>query len=415
MDKRRVVVTGIGAVTPLGLSVEIMWDKLIKGESGIGPITHFDTTNFNVKIAGEVKDFDFANYGDKKEGRRMDRVAQLAVAAAGMAIKDAALDLTKEDPYRIGVLVGSGIGGLNTFVEQTLRYKEKGPRFVSPFFIPMIIGNMVSGEIAIIHNLKGPNTCIQTACATGSHAIGNAFRSIQFGDADVMLAGGSEAAVNVMGIAGFTNMHALSTRNDEPQKASRPFDKNRDGFVLSEGAGVLILEELTHAQKRGAKIYAEVVGYGANCDAHHITAPDPEGQAAARCFTDAVREAGMQLSDVDYINAHGTSTALNDKGETMAIKLAFGDHAKKLAVSSVKSMLGHLLGAAGAVEAIATVLTIKNGIIPPTINYETPDLENGLDLDYVPNQARKATVRAAMSNNLGFGGHNACILFKEYE
>jgi len=345
----------------------------------------------------------------------MDRVAQMAVAAAGMAIKDAALDLTKEDSYRIGVLVGSGIGGLNTFVEQTLRYKEKGPRFVSPFFIPMIIGNMVSGEIAIIYNLKGPNTCIQTACATGSHAIGNAFRSIQFGDADVMLAGGSEAAVNVMGIAGFTNMHALSTRNDESQKASRPFDKNRDGFVLSEGAGVLILEELTHAQKRGAKIYAEVVGYGANCDAHHITAPDPEGQAAARCFTDAVREAGMQLSDVDYINAHGTSTALNDKGETMAIKLAFGDHAKKLAVSSVKSMLGHLLGAAGAVEAIATVLTIKNGIIPPTINYETPDLENGLDLDYVPNQARKATVRAAMSNNLGFGGHNACILLKKYE
>lgn len=415
MEKRRVVVTGIGAMTPLGLTAQSMWENLLKGESGIGPITHFDTTNFAVKIAGEVKGFDFANYGDKKEGRRMDRVAQLAVAAAGMAIKDGGLNLAAEDPYRIGVLVGSGIGGLNTFVEQTLRYKEKGPRFVSPFFIPMIIGNMVSGEIAIAHNLKGPNMCMQTACATGSHAIGNAFRSIQFGDADVMLAGGSEAAVNVMGIAGFTNMHALSTRNDEPTKASRPFDKDRNGFVLSEGAGVLVLEELSHAQKRGAKIYAELVGYGANCDAHHITAPDPEGKAAARCFLDAIREAGMEPEDVDYINAHGTSTCLNDKGETIAIKAAFGDHAGRLAVSSIKSMLGHLLGAAGGVEAIATVLSIRDDIVPPTINYETPDLENGLDLDYVPNVARKMKVRAAMSNNLGFGGHNACLLFKKYE
>ena len=415
MEKRRVVVTGLGAVSPLGLSVEAMWEGLINGRSGIGPITHFDATNFNTKIAGEVKDFDFTNFGEKKQARRMDLMAQFALAAASMAISDASLDMAKVDPYRAGVLIGSGIGGLNTFVEQTLRYKEKGPRFVSPFFVPMIIGNMASGEIAIKYNLKGPNSCMQTACATGSHALGAALRTIQFGDADIMLAGGSEAAVNPMGIAGFGNMRALSNRNDAPQKASRPFDKDRDGFVLSEGAGVLVLEELNHAVKRGAKIYCEIAGFGSNCDAHHITAPDPEGRSAAKCFIDAVLDAGLCPNEVDYINAHGTSTLLNDKGETIAIKAAFREHAKKLAVSSVKSMLGHLLGAAGAVEAISTVLTIKNGIIPPTINYETADLENGLDLDYVPNVARRADVRVALSNNLGFGGHNACLLFKKYE
>lgn len=413
--KRRVVVTGVGPITPIGKGKDEFWQNLIAGVSGVGPITAFDATDFKVKIAAEVKDFDFTVYGDKKEGQRMDRMAQFAVAAAGLAIKDAGLDMTKEDPYRVGVNVGSGIGGLNTFVTQTLKYKEKGPRFVSPLFIPMIIGNMASGEIAITYGMKGVNECMQTACATGSHAVGEAFRSILCGDADVMLCGGSEAAVNVMGIAGFGNMKALSTDNDNPTKASRPFDMNRNGFVLGEGAGVLVLEELEHAQKRGARIYAELVGYGANCDAHHMTAPDPTGEPAARCFEMALKDAGLQPTDVDYINAHGTSTSLNDSSETMAIKKVFGEHAKKLAVSSNKSMIGHLLGAAGAVEAIATVLTVANGVIPPTINYETPDVENGLNLDYVPNVARKADVKVAMSDNLGFGGHNACVVFKKFE
>lgn len=415
MDKRRVVVTGVGPVTPIGIGKEKFWNNLLAGVSGIGPITLFDTTDFNVKIAGEVRDFDFVSFGDKKEGRRMDRVAQFAVAAAKLAIEDAGIDFTKENPYRIGVCVGSGVGGLGTFTEQTVKYKEKGPRFVSPLFIPMLIGNMCSGEIAITFGLKGINTCIQTACATGSHSIGDAFRAILCGDADVMLAGGSEAAVGPMAVAGFSNMKALSTRNDEPQKASRPFDKNRDGFVLGEGAGVLVLEELEHAQKRGAKIYAELVGYSANCDAYHITAPDPEGIPAAECFKMALKDGGLKPEDVDYINAHGTSTSLNDKSETMAIKAVFGEHARKLAVSSIKSMIGHLLGAAGGVEAIATVLSIAEGIVPATINYETPDTENGLDLDYVPNVARTMEVRAALSNNLGFGGHNACLAFKKFE
>jgi len=413
LGKKRVVVTGLGCVTPFGVGAQVLWSGLISGKSCVGPITAFDTSEFAVKIAAEVKNFDFGDYGDKKEGRRMDRMAQFAVVSAKLAIEDAGINMSEEDPYRCGVCVGSGIGGLNTFVEQTLKYKDKGPRFVSPLFIPMIVGNMASGEIAITFGFKGVNTCLQTACATGTHALGSAFRAVQYGDADIMLAGGSEAAINVMGVAGFTNMKALSTKNDEPERASRPFDKDRDGFVLGEGAGVLVLESYEHALRRGAKIYAELVGYGANCDAYHITAPDPEGKGAAECFRMALRDAGLEPQSVDYINAHGTSTALNDKGETLAIKTVFGEHAKKLAVSSIKSMIGHLLGAAGAVEAIATVLTIKERIIPPTINYVTPDTENGLDLDYVPNKARSQDVNVAMSNNLGFGGHNACVAFRK--
>ncbi|MBQ0067031.1 MAG: beta-ketoacyl-ACP synthase II [Phascolarctobacterium sp.] len=413
--KRRVVITGIGPVTPIGIGKEDFWQSLLSGKSGVGMITAFDTTNFNVKIAAEVKDFNFENYGDKKEGRRMDRMAQFAVAASKIAVQDAGLDMSKENPYRCGVCVGSGIGGLHTFTEQTWKFKEKGPRFVSPLFIPMILGNMASGEIAIACGMKGINTCLQTACATSTNALGDAFRSIAYGDADVILAGGSEAAVNEMAIAGFGNMKALSTDNDRPQQASRPFDKTRNGFVLGEGAGVLVLEELEHAKQRGAYIYAELAGYGANCDAHHMTAPDPTGEGAAECFRMALMDAGLQPEDVDYINAHGTSTELNDKAETLAIKNVFGEYAYKLAVSSIKSMTGHLLGAAGGIEAIATVLAITKGILPPTINYENVDAENGLDLDYVPNKARAADVKVALSNNLGFGGHNACIVLKKFE
>lgn len=413
--KRRVVITGIGPVTPIGIGKEDFWQSLLTGKSGVGMITAFDTTNFGVKIAAEVKDFNFENYGDKKEGRRMDRMAQFAVAASKIAVQDAGLEMSKENPYRCGVCVGSGIGGLHTFTEQTWKFKEKGPRFVSPLFIPMILGNMASGEIAIACGMKGINTCLQTACATSTNALGDAFRSIAYGDADVVLAGGSEAAVNEMAIAGFGNMKALSTDNDRPQQASRPFDKTRNGFVLGEGAGVLVLEELEHAKQRGAYIYAELAGYGANCDAHHMTAPDPTGEGAAECFRMALMDAELQPEDVDYINAHGTSTELNDKAETLAIKNVFGEYAYKLAVSSIKSMTGHLLGAAGGIEAIATVLAITNGILPPTINYENVDAENGLDLDYVPNKARAADVKVALSNNLGFGGHNACIVLKKFE
>lgn len=413
--KRRVVVTGIGPVTPIGIGKDVFWQNLVAGKSGIGLITAFDTTDFSVKIAAEIKDFNFGNYGDKKEGRRMDRMAQFAVAASKLAILDAGLDMSKENAFRCGVCVGSGIGGLHTFTEQTWKFKDKGPRFVSPLFIPMILGNMASGEIAIAFGFKGPNTCIQTACASGSHALGDAFRSIVSGDADVMLAGGSEAAVNEMAIAGFANMKALSTDNDKLGKASRPFDATRNGFVLGEGAGVVVLEELEHALKRGAHIYVEFVGYGANCDAHHMTAPDPTGEGAAECFRMALRDAGFQPEDVDYINAHGTSTQLNDKAETLAIKQVFGEYAYKLPVSSTKSMTGHLLGAAGGVEAVATLLAMENKMLPPTINYENADKENGLDLDYVPNKARGSEIKVAMSNNLGFGGHNACIVFRRFE
>ncbi len=413
MHKRRVVVTGIGPITPIGTGKEVFWSNLVAGKSGIELISQFDATDFSVKIAGEVKDFDFADYGDKKEGRRMDRVAQFAVAAAKLTILDSGLELGKIDPLRCGVCVGTGIGGIHTFLEQSLKFAEKGASKISPFFIPMEIPSMPAGQIGIAFGFKGPNTAIVTACATGTNCLGDAFRAIQYGDADIMLAGGVEAAISPIAVAGFANMKALSTNNENPHKASCPFDKKRNGFIMGEGAGVLLLEELEHAKARGAHIYAEMVGYGLNCDAYHITAPDPSGDTAAKCMAAAVKDAGIEPQDVDYINAHGTSTHLNDLVETIAIKKTFGAHAHKLAVSSNKSMIGHLLGAAGGIEAIASILTIENSVIPPTINYEDPDIEEGLDLDYVPNIARKAEVKVAISNNFGFGGHNACIVFKK--
>lgn len=414
MSKRRVVITGLGPVTPIGIGKDEFWANLIAGKSGIGQITQFDTTGFPVTIAGEVKNFNYTDYIDKKEGKRMDRVTQLAVAAAKLAYADAGLDISKEDPLRCGVCVSSGIGGINTFVEQAEKMLSKGPSKVSPFFIPMNIANMSAGQIAIALGMKGPNTCILTACASGTNSIGDALRVIQYGDADVMLAGGCEAAVNPIAIAGFANMKALCQNNENPEQASCPFDKNRSGFVMGEGAGVMVLEELEHAKARGAHIYAELAGFAMNCDAYHITAPDPTGETPALCLAAAVKDAGLKPEDIDYINAHGTSTHRNDLGETLAIKKVFGEHAYKLAVSSNKSMIGHLLGAAGGVEGIATVLTIANGIIPPTINYHEVDTEEGLDLDYVPNVAREAEVKAALSDNLGFGGHNACICLKKF-
>ena len=388
---------------------------MIAGKSGIDIITRFDTTDVDVKIAGEVKDFDYAEYMDKKEGKRMDRVTHFAVAAAKLAVEDAKLDLASINQVRAGVCVGSGIGGIETFVEQTTKYVEKGPSKISPFFIPMEIPNMPAGQISIALGFKGPNTAIVTACATGTNCIGDAFRTIQYGDADIMIAGGTEAAISPVAVAGFANMKALSTNNEHPEKASCPFDKKREGFVMGEGAGVVVLEELEHAKARGAHIYAEICGYGMTADAYHITAPDPSGEMPAACMQAAVDDAGLKPEEVDYINAHGTSTHRNDLNETLAAKKVFGEHAYKMAISSNKSMMGHLLGAAGGVEAIATVLTIENSVIPPTINYEDPDLEEGLDLDYVPNVARKSEVNVAISNSFGFGGHNATILFKKYK
>ncbi|HIU63519.1 MAG TPA: beta-ketoacyl-ACP synthase II [Candidatus Avacidaminococcus intestinavium] len=412
--KKRVVVTGIGPITPIGIGKDVFWDNLVAGKSGIDTITAFDPSEYAVRIAGEVKNFDYTQYIDKKEGKRMDRVTHFAVAAAKLAIEDSGLELDKINKVRAGVCVGTGIGGIETFVEQTTKYVEKGPSKVSPFFIPMEIPNMPAGQISITFGLKGPNFAIVTACATGTNCIGDAMRVIQYGDADIMLAGGCEAAISPLAVAGFTNMKALATNNENPQKASCPFDKKREGFVMGEGAGVLVLEELEHAKARGAHIYAEVCGYGMTADAYHITAPDPSGEMPAACMQLAIDDAGVNASEVDYINAHGTSTHRNDLNETLATKKIFGEHAYKLAISSNKSMIGHLLGAAGGVEAIATVLSIEKSVIPPTINYETPDLEEGLDLDYVPNKAREAEVNVAISNNFGFGGHNATILFKKY-
>jgi 3-oxoacyl-[acyl-carrier-protein] synthase II len=413
--KRRVVVTGVGLVTPIGIGKEEFWNNLIAGKSGIGLITQFDTEGFEAKIAGEVKNFDFANYGDKKEAKRMDRVTQFAVAAAKMAIDDSKLNIADIDPVRAGVCVGSGIGGIHTFLEQSLKYGEKGPSRISPFFIPMEIPNMPAGQISIALGFKGPNTAIVTACATGTNCIGDALRTIQYGDADIMIAGGTEAAISPVAVAGFDNMKALSRNNEEPEKASCPFDKKRNGFVMGEGAGVVVLEELEHAKARGAYIYAELIGFGMNADAYHITAPDPSGEMPAACMLQAIKDAGVTPDDVDYVNAHGTSTHRNDLNETLACKKIFGAHAYEVAISSNKSMTGHLLGAAGGVEAIATVMTIANSIIPPTINYEDVDVEEGLDLDYVPNVARKAEVNVAISNNFGFGGHNASVVFKKYK
>lgn len=413
--KKRVVITGLGAVTPIGNNVAAFWENLVAGKSGIDLIKAFDTTDLKTKIAGEVKDFDYTMYVEKKEGRKMDRVAHFAVAVAKEAVADAKIDIAQENPTRLGVCVGTGIGGIDTFLEQSLKYGEKGPGRISPFFIPMEIPNMPAAHIGIALGWKGPNTAIVTACATGTNCIGDAMRTIQYGDADVMIAGGVEAAVNPIAIAGFENMKALCTDNEKPTEASRPFDKTRSGFVMGEGGGVLVLEELEHAKKRGAHIYAELAGFAMNTDAYHITAPDLSGEMPAACMAAAIKDAGLTPDDIDYINAHGTSTHRNDLNETVAAKKIFGERVYKVPMSSNKSMTGHLLGGAGGMEAVATVLTITNGIIPPTINYHEVDAEEGMDLDYVPNVARKQEVKAAMSNNFGFGGHNAVIVIKRYE
>jgi 3-oxoacyl-[acyl-carrier-protein] synthase II len=412
VSTRRVVVTGLGALTPIGNTADEFWSALLQGRSGVGPITRFDATDYPTRIAGEIKNFDPLTFVDKKEARRMDPFLQYAIASAVMAVQDAALDTEKVDGTRFGVLIGSGIGGISTLLETHKTLLDKGPDRVSPFFIPMMIINMASGLVSMRFGAKGPNSSVVTACATGNHAIGDSFKIIQRGDADVMIAGGSEAIVIPLCIAGFCSMKAMSTRNDEPTKAMRPFDANRDGFVCGEGAGLVILESLDHARARDARIYAEIVGYGLTSDAHHLTAPDPEGDGAARAMAGALRDGGLEASAVGYINAHGTSTPYNDKFETLAIKRVFGDHARRLAVSSTKSMTGHMLGAAGGVEAIATALALHHGVLPPTINYESPDPE--CDLDYVPNQARKQDVEVALSNAFGFGGTNATLAFRTY-
>ncbi|USK33169.1 beta-ketoacyl-ACP synthase II [Bacillus sp. F19] len=409
--KKRVVVTGLGAVTPVGDTAEESFDRIIKGISGIGPLSHIDSSIYNVKVAAEVKDFKPEEYMDMKEARRMGRFTQLAVAASKMAVKDAELTIDENNAERVGVWIGSGIGGLGEFEEQHIKFLDKGVRRVSPFIIPMLIPDLAAGRVSIELGAKGINSCTVTACASGANSIGDAFKVIQRGDADVMITGGTEAAITPMTVAGFSNMTALST-NPDPQTASRPFDKNRNGFVIGEGAGILILEELQHALARGAEIYGEIAGYGATGDAFHITTPAPEGEGGQRSMIMALQDAELKPEDVDYINAHGTSTHYNDLYETQAIKAVFGSHAYKLPISSTKSMTGHLLGAAGAIEAIFSVMAIRDKVIPPTINYETADPE--LDLDYVPNEARNQELNAVLSNSLGFGGHNATLIFKKY-
>ncbi len=408
---RKVAVTGLGIVSPLGCSVDTVWNRLMNGESGIGPITYFDTTLFDAKIGGQVKEFDVDAFIPKKEQRRMDPFCHYGIAAAKMAVSDAGLEMGKEDPWRVGVMVSSGIGGLQVVEVQCNNFLQRGPSRFSPFMIPQMITNILSGRIAIEHGMKGPNFCVVSACASATHSIGESLRIIQSGDADVMLTGGAEAPVCVLSVGGFCAMRALSTRNDDPTRASRPFDRDRDGFVCAEGAGVLVLEEMEHARARGAKIYCELAGYGRTCDAYHITAPDEGAEAAAKGISLAVADAGMNPDQVEYINAHGTSTPLNDKGETLAIKKALGETAaRKTMVGSTKSMTGHLLGAAGAVEAIFCSMALKKGQIPATINLENPD--PACDLDYVPNTAREVPIKTALSNSLGFGGHNATVAFK---
>jgi 3-oxoacyl-[acyl-carrier-protein] synthase II len=413
MSSRRVVVTGLGMVSPLGTGVEKSWQALLQGKSGVGKITKFDPTGFDTQIAAEVKDFVPENFIDKKEMKRMDIFIQYAVAAAVMAVEDAQLKITPADAHRVGVVVGAGLGGLTTIEAFHKTLMERGPGRISPFFIPMLIVNEAPGQISMRFGAKGPNASVVTACATGNHNIGDAWRMIQREDADAIIAGGVEATITPLAVSGFNAMKALSTRNGEPEKASRPFDKNRDGFVMGEGSGIIILEELTRALDRGAKIYAEIVGYGLTGDAYHITAPSPDGEGAARCMQMALSSGGIAPEEVDYINAHGTSTYYNDIYETIAIKTVFKEHAQKVPISSTKSMTGHLLGGAGGVEAIFTVLTLCQGIIPPTINYETPDPD--CNLDYVPNVARKADVRLALTNSFGFGGTNAVLAFKRFE
>ncbi|MEW6675240.1 MAG: beta-ketoacyl-ACP synthase II [Nitrospirota bacterium] len=413
MDKKRVVVTGVGLITPLGIGVEDSWNSLIKGRSGIRRITHFDSSSFPTQIAGEVEGFNPEDYIEPKEVKKMDRFIHFAIATATMAIGDSGLKITESNAERIGVIVGSGIGGLNAIEHYHSVLLERGPRRISPFFIPMLIINLASGQISIKTGAKGPNSAVATACATGSHSIGDAYKIIQRGDADAMIAGGAEAVITPLGIGGFNAMKALSTRNGEPEKASRPFDMDRDGFVMGEGAGIIILESLENALNRGAKIYAEIVGYGMTADAYHITSPSPGGEGAARCMAMALRDGGINPSEVDYINAHGTSTKYGDELESNAIKTVFGEHAYNVAISSTKSMTGHLLGAAGGVEAIISVLSIYNDIVPPTINLDNPDPE--CDLDYVPYESRKMAVNYALSNSFGFGGTNACLLFKKFK
>ena len=409
----RVVITGLGVIAPIGTGKEEFWKGLLEGRNGIRKITRFDADGFDAQITGEVKDFEPTAYIDKKESKRMDRCTQFAVAAARLAMEDAGLDLDKENHDRMGTFVGTGIGGMETMHSQYEKFFAKGPSRISPFFVPMMIPNMPAGQVSIVYNLHGPSSCMATACATGTNCIGDAFRVIQRGDADVMIAGGTEAAISQAPVAGFSAMKALCTdHNDDPEHASRPFDKNRSGFIMGEGAGLVVLESLEHAEARGAHIYAELVGYGSNSDAYHMTSPAPHGEYQAKCMQLALDDAGMKAADVDYINAHGTSTSMNDKGETEAIKAVWGDAATAVSVSSIKSMTGHLLGAAGGVECIATALAVEHDMLPPTINYETP--EEGMDLDYVPNHSKAKTVRAAMSNSFGFGGHNACLLLKKY-
>ena len=416
MQKKRVVLTGLGAITPVGNAVKDLWNSLLEGKSGIKKIQSFDVSRFSSQIAAEILDFDPSKYLNPKEVRKTDRFVQLGIAATKEAITDSKLDFDTEDRTRIGVIVGSGIGGLHTIESEHKKYiqrgPEKGPSKISPFLIPNIIANMAAGQISIYFGAKGPNMAVVTACATGNHAIGNAFRIIQKNEATAIIAGGSEAAITTMGFGGFCALRALSTRNDAPEKACRPLDKERDGFIMGEGAGIVILEELEHALKRNALIYCEITGYGISGDAYHMTAPDPSGEGATRCMKLCLDDASLKPEEVDYINAHGTSTRYNDKIETLAIKKVFGEHAKKVAISSTKSVTGHLLGAAGGVETIACALAIKNNIAPPTINLENPDPE--CDLDYVPNKSRKMKIDIALSNSLGFGGHNATLAFKKF-
>ncbi|WP_042149019.1 beta-ketoacyl-ACP synthase II [Paucisalibacillus sp. EB02] len=412
MSERRVVVTGLGAVTPIGNDVQTMWESLLAGKSGIDFVTQVNKDEFPAKVAAEVKDFDPTLYVDKKDARKMDPFTQFAVAASKMALQDAKLEVSEDIAHRVGVWIGSGIGGMQTYEEQFRKFMEKGPKRVSPFFVPMMIPDMAAGQVSIQTGAKGINSCSVTACASGANSIGDAFKAVKRGDVDYIIAGGAEAPITNMSYAGFSAMKALSF-NEDPKTASRPFDKNRDGFVMGEGSGILILETLETALERGAHIYAEIVGYGATGDAYHITAPAEHGEGAARAMQHALEDAGLKPEDVDYINAHGTSTDLNDKYETEAIKTIFGEHAYNLAVSSTKSMTGHLLGAAGGVEAVIAVKAIEDSIVPPTINYETPDPE--CDLDYVPNEARKQEVNVVVSNSLGFGGHNVALIFKKYE
>jgi len=414
MEEKRVVVTGLGVISPVGNSVTTFWDAMLKGKSGVDKISLFDARDFDSQIAGEVKQFNPQDYGiAARDLRRMDKFVQYAIAASRQAIEDANLQLDKENKQRIGVIIGSGIGSLQIIEKEHKVLMKDGPSRVSPFVIPILIVNEASAWVAIMFGFKGPNSCVATACASGSHAIGDAFKIIQRGDADIMVTGGTESAVTPMAVASFCSLKALSTRNDEPEKASRPFDKERDGFIMAEGAGVVVLESLEHAVQRKAKIYAEICGYGMSCDAYHITAPSPDGEGAVLAMQASLNDAEINPEDVDYINTHGTSTKLNDKVETMAIKKVLGGHAKKVMVNSTKSMVGHLLGAAGGVEFVAVCLSIKNDVIHPTINYEYPDPD--CDLDYVPNATRKAKVRVAMSNSLGFGGHNATLVAKKFK